>query len=51
MTVTSGAKRYVDAGEVFLVEDTKGKGHASRHVENKERLSLFITLEDDENFT
>ena len=29
----------------FIVEDTTGKGHRTRHVEPRERHSVFIVLE------
>lgn len=37
-----GEKRIFEQGEVLLMEDTTGKGHRSRNVEQKERSSLFI---------
>jgi len=39
-----GEKRIFRAGEVLLVEDTTGKGHRSRNLEQAVRSSVFITL-------
>ncbi len=39
-----GEKRIFNPGEVLLAEDTTGKGHRSKNIENKKRKSLFITL-------
>lgn len=44
VTVSDGETRYVDRGEVLLLEDVTGKGHMSRHIEKKLRHSVFITL-------
>ena len=45
ITVGSGEKRVLEAGEVFLAEDTTGQGHISKAVNGKIRHSLFITLD------
>jgi hypothetical protein len=45
ITVSDGEKRVLGAGEVFLVEDTHGKGHISRAVQGKLRHSIFVTLD------
>lgn len=45
ITVGSGEKRVLEAGEVFLAEDTTGQGHISRAVNGQIRHSLFITLD------
>ena len=45
ITVSDGEKRVIGAGEVFLVEDTHGKGHISRSVNNQLRHSIFVTLD------
>lgn len=37
-----GKKRSFQTGEVLLVEDTIGKGHKTKNLEQKERTSLFI---------
>jgi hypothetical protein len=45
ITVSDGETRTIKAGDVFLVEDTTGKGHISRAVEGKVRHSIFVTLD------
>lgn len=40
-----GEKRTFGPGEILLMEDTEGKGHRSRNIQNRERQSLFITFE------
>ena len=45
ITASDGEKRVLGAGEVFLVEDTHGKGHISRAVAGKVRHSIFVTLD------
>ena len=40
-----GEKRNFGGGEVLLMEDTHGKGHKTRNLENKKRRSIFIPLE------
>jgi hypothetical protein len=42
---SDGQRRTFRGGDVILVEDTTGRGHRSRHVEPRERRSIFITLE------
>ena len=42
---SDGEVRIIKAGEIFLVEDTHGKGHLSSAVDGKERHSLFIPIE------
>lgn len=44
--VSDGEVRRFEAGTVFLAEDTTGKGHKSRALNNQERFSLFIHLAD-----
>lgn len=39
-----GEKRTFNTGEILLVEDTTGKGHKTRNLEQKPRKSVFITL-------
>ena len=46
ITVSDGETKTINAGEVFLLEDTWGKGHYSKSVGEKERTSLFIPVED-----
>lgn len=40
-----GESRIIGAGEVFLLEDTTGKGHYSTAVDGKVRNCIFVTLE------
>lgn len=37
--------RRFSTGDVLLVEDTTGRGHISRAVDNQPRTSVFITLD------
>jgi hypothetical protein len=39
-----GVKRQFQAGNVLLLEDTKGKGHRTKNIESRKRRSIFITL-------
>jgi len=39
-----GEIRRFNAGEVLLVEDTKGKGHKTKNITTQMRSSIFITL-------
>jgi hypothetical protein len=43
--VSDGARRTFRGGEILLMEDTTGKGHKTRHIEPRERRSVFIVLE------
>ena len=45
ITVSDGETRKIGAGEVFLVEDTTGKGHVSRAIGGQVRHSVFVTLD------
>lgn len=45
ITASDGQIRVLGAGEVFLVEDTTGKGHMSKAIDGKLRNCLFIGLE------
>lgn len=45
ITASDGDTRVIGAGQVFLVEDTTGKGHMSKAVDGKLRHCLYITLE------
>jgi hypothetical protein len=42
-----GDKRTFGAGDILLVEDTKGKGHKTRNLTPIRRKSVFITLPDE----
>ncbi len=40
-----GTVRRLGPGEILLAEDTTGRGHISRSVDNQPRRSLFVTLD------
>ncbi|MCG6871456.1 MAG: hypothetical protein LJE84_04120 [Gammaproteobacteria bacterium] len=42
---SDGEKRRFRGGEIVLVEDTTGKGHRTRNVDNQPRRSVFVTLD------
>ncbi len=46
--VSTGERRILRGGEILLMEDTTGKGHRTRHVEPKDRHSIFIILETEQ---
>ena len=39
-----GEKRTFKGGNILLMEDTEGKGHKTRNLQDIERKSIFITL-------
>lgn len=39
-----GEKRTFKGGDILLMEDTHGKGHKTRNLQDMERRSIFITL-------
>ncbi len=39
-----GKKRIFKGGDILLLEDTQGKGHKTKNLQNIERRSVFITL-------
>jgi hypothetical protein len=39
-----GEKRIFKGGDVLLAEDTEGKGHKTRNLQNAERRSAFLIL-------
>ena len=41
---SDGAKRTFKGGDVLLLEDTTGKGHRTRNIEQRRRRSIFISL-------
>ena len=45
ITASDGETRRIDAGEVILVEDTRGKGHLSKALDGKLRHCIFVTLD------
>jgi hypothetical protein len=40
-----GEKRTFKGGDILLMEDTQGKGHKTRNLQNIERNSIFIILD------
>ena len=42
-----GEKRLLGPGDILLAEDTTGRGHLSRAVNNEVRESIFIPLVDE----
>ncbi|RUS19018.1 hypothetical protein BC937DRAFT_87872 [Endogone sp. FLAS-F59071] len=45
ITTTDGVTRRFKDGDIFLVEDTTGRGHKSKNVNGGTRRSVFIALE------
>ncbi len=45
ITVGDGTRRIIDAGEILLAEDTSGRGHLSRALNNRPRRSICVTLD------
>jgi hypothetical protein len=45
LTASDGEARKIGAGEVILVEDTSGKGHLSKSINNQMRHSIFVPIE------
>jgi hypothetical protein len=43
--VGDGSKRRLGPGDILLAEDTTGRGHISRAVDDQTRVSIFITLD------
>ena len=43
--VGDGSKRRLGPGDVLLTEDTTGRGHISRAVDDQPRVSIFVTLD------
>ncbi len=43
--VGDGKKHRFGPGEMFLAEDTTGRGHISRAVDNRPRKSIFVFLD------
>jgi hypothetical protein len=42
-----GEKVVVGPGDLLLVEDTTGKSHATRAIENEETISFVIPLSNE----
>ncbi len=45
ITASDGESRVIGAGEVLLVEDTSGKGHLSKAVNDRLRHCIFVPLD------
>jgi hypothetical protein len=45
ITASDGESRVIGAGEVLLVEDTKGKGHLSKAVGQQVRHCIFVPVD------
>ncbi len=45
IAVSDGTKRQFGPGDILLAEDTKGRGHISRAVNNQPRTSVWVTLD------
>ena len=45
ITASDGESRVIGAGEVLLVEDTSGKGHLSKAVNERMRHCIFVPLD------
>ena len=45
LTASDGEARKIGAGEIVLVEDTSGKGHLSKSINNQMRHSIFVPIE------
>ncbi len=43
--VGDGTTRRFHAGDVLLAEDTTGRGHISRAIDDDPRVSIFVTLD------
>ena len=45
IVIGDGSSRILGPGEILLAEDTTGRGHISRAVNNQSRKSIFVTLD------
>ncbi len=45
LVVGDGTTRIIGPGDILLAEDTVGRGHISRAVNNQPRRSIFVTLD------
>jgi hypothetical protein len=43
--VGDGSKRLLGPGDILLAEDTTGRGHISRAIDDQPRVSIFVTLD------
>jgi quercetin dioxygenase-like cupin family protein len=42
--VSDGERRLFKAGDILLVEDTTGKGHRNRTIDDKPKRTVFVRL-------
>jgi len=47
LETSDGSTRRLFAGDVLLAEDTTGRGHVSRAIDEEPRVSLFLPLDDE----
>jgi len=45
LTASDGESRVIGAGEIILVEDTTGKGHLSKAVNDRIRHCIFVPID------
>ena len=45
IVVGDGTNRQFRPGDIMLAEDTTGRGHISRAVNNQPRISIFVTVD------
>ncbi|MFC1947894.1 hypothetical protein ACFLXY_08255 [Chloroflexota bacterium] len=45
LILSDGSSRILGPGDILLAEDTTGRGHISRAVNNQPRKSIFVTLD------
>lgn len=43
--IGDGSVRRFSTGDILLAEDTTGRGHKSKAVDNQSRLSVFVTVD------
>lgn len=46
LTVSDGTKRIIRPGQAFLIEDTEGKGHLNRWLDDEVHEFIFMPLDD-----
>ena len=46
---SDGERRTFRGGEVLLMEDTTDRGHRTQHVEEQERRSVFVLLDEEKS--
>jgi len=50
VTASDGATRLFEMGDVLLVEDTTGKGHASRVVSGYDSFAVMVKLSEESRY-